>query len=281
MIDLHIHSDLSDGTDSIEAIVEIARQNGIKEFSLTDHDSVSGINRISSIASQYDMTVIPAIELTSVSNGHSIHMLGYLIDHANRQLLDFIKITNEYTTKYSLDMIAKLKRLGVIDYSAARVEKLMSFKDSIYLSDLIKAMIIDGHPYTLKDWPAFYMRTYNRFSYTFPERFPFSSADAVEIIIEAGGIPVFAHPARLGNEDLKEMDKLLPHGLGGVEVYYPYHDDKLNKRYNDFVSKHNLVATGGSDWHGDFTTWDAIIGQYGIKDTKLLYQYADARSMGF
>jgi hypothetical protein len=277
MIDLHIHSDLSDGTDSIENIVEIASQNGIKEFSLTDHDTVSGIDSITSIASQHDMIVIPAIELTSVSNGHSIHMLGYLIDHKNRQLLDFIKITNEYTTRYSLDMISKLNRLGVVDYSASRVEELMSFKDSIYLSDLYKAMILDGHPYKLKDWPGFYMRTYNRFSYTFPEKFPFDSADAVEIIVEAGGIPVFAHPARLGNEDLKEMDRLLAHGLGGVEVYYPYHDDKLNKRYNDFVSKNNLVATGGSDWHGDFTTWEATVGQYGIKDTKLLYQYAEAR----
>ncbi|HBH12584.1 MAG: PHP domain protein [Clostridiales bacterium 38_11] len=277
MIDLHIHSELSDGTDPIADIVEIAKENGIQELSLTDHDTVLGIEPITTIATQHDMTVIPAIELTSVSNGHSIHILGYLIDHNSRQLLDFIKITNEYTTKYSLDMISKLNRLGVVDYDASRVEELMSFKDSIYLSDLFKAMIQDGHPYKLKDWPAFYMRTYNRFSYNFPEKFPFTSADAVEIIIEAKGIPVFAHPARLGSEDLKEMDKLLAHGLGGVEVYYPYHDDKLNKRYNDFVTRNHLVGTGGSDWHGDFTTWEAAIGQYGIKDTKLLYQYAEAR----
>lgn len=277
MIDLHIHSSLSDGTDTIEELILLAEKRKVTEFSLTDHDTVMGVDNIISLSKTNEINIIPGIELSSVSNGHIIHILGYMIDYKNTQLKDFIKITNEYSKKYSLDMITKLNKNSLINYKAEKVEQFASFKEAIYLSDLIKAMIQDGYSLSLKEWPKFFNSTFGKLTLNYAKNFPYKPAEAVEIIKLCNGISSFAHAARIGKDDLLEVEKVIPYGLSGLEVYYPYHDEKIVKRYLEFCSKHSLIATGGTDWHGAFTDWDAELGQYGIKDSKLLYEYADAK----
>lgn len=276
MIDLHVHSHYSDGTDSLEQLIDIAKERNVSEFALTDHDTIRGLSPAIELARQNNINIIPGIEVSGVSGKSSIHILGYMVDYENSQLLDFIGQTNSFIKKNSLNLMTKLKKNGLIDYNPSRVEQLKNFKDSIYLSDLIKAMIKDGYPLKLSDWPKFYTETFGKLSFTMSDmigKFPCSSEDAVEIINTANGISSFAHPAKLGDIDLKEIKKLLPHGLNGIEVYYPYHNKPLVKRYEKFCCEHNLLRTGGTDWHGEFTTWDSVLGQYGIKDSKLLYEY--------
>jgi hypothetical protein len=271
MIDLHVHSNYSDGTDTVEELIDIAKERNVSEFSLTDHDTVLGLKPVIKLADKNNINIIPGIEVTSLSGENSIHILGYMIDYENSQLLDFIGLTNAFIKKNSLNFMTRLKKNGLIDYEPSRVEELKGFKDSIYLSDLIKAMIKDGYPMKLSDWPKFYTETFGKLSFEMIGEFPHTSGDAVEIINTAGGISSFAHPAKLGDIDLGEMEKLIPQGLNGVEVYYPYHDIPLVKKYEEFCRKHNLLRTGGTDWHGEFTTWDSVLGQYGIKDSKILF----------
>ncbi len=281
MIDLHVHSNYSDGTNTVGQLINIAKGNKLSEFALTDHDTVLGLKPAMKLAEENNINIIPGIEVTGLSATNNIHILGYMIDYENSQLLDFIGLTNTFIKKNSLSLMAKLRKEGLIDYDPSCVEELNEFKDSIYLSDLIKSMIADGHPFKLSDWPDFFTETFAKIPTDMSrmlKEFPHSSADAVEIINTAGGISSFAHPAKLGDIDLDEMEKLIPHGLNGIEVYYPYHDKPLVKRYEEFCRRYKLVKTGGTDWHGEFTTWDSVMGQYGIKDSKFLFDYARNQS---
>ncbi|WP_326910502.1 PHP domain-containing protein [Sedimentibacter sp. MB31-C6] len=267
MIDLHIHSMFSDGTDSIDDIVEIVKEKNIPAISLTDHDTTYGVAEIINKTKPHNIKVIPGIEISSVSNGHLIHILGYNIDINNGQLQELLNRLANYFYVHFCEQYTWLQKNHIINFNLNKILKYAEFKQSIAPSDILKAMIANGAPYTLKDWPEFFNKKVRLYPSNFIKDFPINSSEAVEIIKLAGGIPVFAHPARIGNADLPEMELLLPHGLGGIEVYYPYHDKKLINRYENFALKHNLIKTGGTDWHGtELTTWKAEIGDYGVND---------------
>ncbi|MFA9423627.1 MAG: PHP domain-containing protein [Sedimentibacter sp.] len=272
MIDLHIHSKYSDGTNSIDELVKIAKAKNLPAMSLTDHDTTFGVAKIIEAAKKENIKVIPGVEISSVSNGHLIHVLGYNIDIKNSQLQDLFKKIGNYFNETFLEHYTWLQKNHIIEFDLDKILKYSEYKQCLALSDILKAMIDDGAPYTLKDWPEFFNKKIMLYSGGhFIENFPVHPSEAIEVIKLAGGIPVFAHPARIGNADLSEMKLLLPYGLAGVEVYYPYHGKELVKRYENFANKHDLIKTGGTDWHGDeLTTWDCEIGDYGIADLKII-----------
>lgn len=271
MIDLHIHSRFSDGTDSIDDILNIVKEKNIPAIALTDHDTTYGVKEIQEKAKKENIKVIPAVEISSVSNGHIIHVLGYNIDIENNQLQELLSINSNYYEKTFLEHYNYLYKNKILDFDINKIIQYADYKQSIALSDILKAMIADGAPYTLKDWPEFLHTKIMNYHSHFVENFPVHPCEAVDVINQAGGTAVFAHPARIGDADIKEMELLLPYGLGGVEVYYPYHDDKLIKRYESFANTHNLITTGGTDWHGkELTTWSVEIGDYGLSDIKQL-----------
>lgn len=266
MIDLHIHSIFSDGTDSPDDIINIAKEKKIPTISLTDHDTTYGISNIIALSQNENINVIPGLEISSVSNGNLIHILGYNIDIKNNQLQDLLNINGNYLTDFFCEQYTWLYKNHIVTYDINKILKFAEFKQAIAPSDILKAMIADGAPCTMKDWPEFFNTKVKLYQGNFIENFPVHPSEAVEVILNAGGIPSFAHPARIGNSDLKEMELLIPYGLRGVEVYYPYHDMPLIKRYEDFAGKHDLIKTGGTDWHGcELTTWNVEIGDYGVE----------------
>lgn len=271
MIDLHIHSRFSDGTDTLDDIVEIAKGKNIPAFALTDHDTTLGIKEIMEKAEKENIRVIPGVEISSVSNGQIIHILGYNIDIENSQLQELLSKIGNYFKETFYEHYSYLLKNNIMDFDINKIIEYADYKQSIALSDILKAMIAEGAPYTMRDWPEFFHSKINHYHGHFVENFPVHSSEAVEVIKNAGGIPVFAHPARIGDADLKEMEILLPHGLRGVEVYYPHHSKELVERYENFANKHVLVRTGGTDWHGpELTTWNVEIGDYGLSDIKQL-----------
>lgn len=271
MIDLHIHSRFSDGTDTIDDIIKIVKEKNIPAISLTDHDTTYGIKEITEKVKNENIIVVPGVEISSVSNGHLIHMLGYNIDINNSQLQELLSLIGNYFKETFIEHYSYLVKNNLIDFDIDKIIKYTDYKQSIALPDILKAMIADGAPYTLKDWPEFFHSKVNHYHGHFIEKFPVHPSETVEVIRQAGGTAVFAHPARIGTDDLKEMELLLPHGLGGIEVYYPYHNTELLERYEYFAAANNLLKTGGTDWHGkDLTTWNVEIGDYGIKDKNQL-----------
>jgi predicted metal-dependent phosphoesterase TrpH len=268
MIDLHIHSRFSDGTDSIDDIIKIAKEKNIPALALTDHDTTYGIIEMLEKAKKENIKVVPGVEISSVSNGHIIHILGYNIDIENNQLQELLTKIGNYFTETFLEHYNWLYKNNILDFDVNKIIKYADYKQTIALSDILKAMIADGAPYTLKDWPEFLSTKVMHFQGHFKEKFPIHPSEAIEVINQAGGTAVFAHPARIGDADIKEMEQLLSHKLGGVEVYYPFHDTELVNRYETFANKHNLFKTGGTDWHGkELTTWNVEIGDYGINET--------------
>lgn len=271
MIDLHIHSKFSDGTDSIDDILKIVKEKNIPAISLTDHDTTYGVKEIIEKAAKESIQVIPGVEISSISNGHIIHILGYNINIENSRLQDMLSVIGNYFTETFLEHYNYLYKNNILSFNIDKIIQYADYKQSIALSDILKAMIAHGEPYTLKDWPEFLQSKVLHYHGSFIEKFPVNPQEAVEVINQAGGTAVFAHPARIGNDDLKEMELLLSHGLGGVEVYYPYHDHELVKRYEEFAKKNDLLKTGGTDWHGtELTTWNVEIGDYGVTDKKYL-----------
>jgi len=212
MIDLHIHSKYSDGTDSIDEIIKIAKGKNIPALSLTDHDTTFGVAEMIEKSKSENIKAIPGIEISSVSNGHLIHVLGYNIDITNIQLQDLLKKIGNYFTEKFLEHYTWLQKNHIIDIDLNKILKHSDFKQSLVLSDILKTMIDDGAPYTLKDWPEFFNSKIRLFpGHHFIEDFPVHPSEAVEVIKQARGIPVFAHPARIGNADLTEMELLLTH----------------------------------------------------------------------
>ena len=267
MIDLHIHSRFSDGTDTIDDIIKIAKEKNIPAMALTDHDTTYGIKELQQKARIENIKVVPAVEISSVSNGHIIHVLGYNIDIENSQLQDLLTIISNYYKETFYKHYSYLFKNKILDFDINKIIKYADYKQSISLSDILKAMIAEGIPYTLKDWPEFLRTKIMQYESHFVDNFPIHPSEAIEVIKQAGGTAVFAHPARIGDDDIKEMESLLTHGLGGVEVYYPHHDQKLVNRYENFANIHSLIKTGGTDWHGkELTTWNVEIGDYGISD---------------
>lgn len=270
MIDLHVHSKFSDGTDSIDDILKIVRQKNIPAISLTDHDTTYGIAEITEKAGRQNTDIIPGVEISSVSNGHLIHILGYNIDVSNSQLQDMLSMICNYFKKSFMEHYHWLLKNNYLDFDINKIIEYAGFKQSIALSDIMKAMIADGEPYSLKDWPEFFNSKLRHYDGHFIENFPIHSSEAVEVINQAKGTSSFAHPARIGDADINEMELLLPHGLRALEVYYPYHDEALVRKYEDFALRHDLLKTGGTDWHGkDLTTWNVEIGDYGVKEMVL------------
>ena len=271
MIDLHIHSRYSDGTDTIDDIIKITKEKNIPAIALTDHDTTYGVNEIIEKAEKENIIVVPGVEISSVSNGHIIHMLGYNIDIKNSQLQELLSIISKYYTETFYEHYNYLYKNHICNLELKKIIEYTDYKQSIALSDILKAMIAEGAPYTLKDWPDFLHHKVMQYNSPFIENFPIHPAETIEVIRLAKGTAVFAHPARIGEDDLKEINQLLPHGLGGIEVYYPYHDEMLVNRYENFAHANNIITTGGTDWHGsELTTWNAEIGDYGIKDKKQL-----------
>jgi len=259
--DLHIHSNYSDGTLSPEEIVEIARQNGLKAISITDHDCIS---------SQYivekkynDIEIIPGIELSSEIDNLEIHILGYFIDYKNAHLINIVNKLAKERIKRVEKIIMKLNENG-IDLSMEDIE----LSNSIGRSHIANAMVKKGYydnyktafmSFLVKDKPA-YVKGYK-----------LNYREAIKVIRDAGGIPVLAHPGQvyrgLAIENLIKELKFF--GLMGLEVYHPSHMREDSNGFYNLAKKYKLIITGGSDYHGKGCYSENLIGSYGIKEELL------------
>ncbi|MFO7870048.1 MAG: PHP domain-containing protein [Kiritimatiellia bacterium] len=249
MIDLHIHSRFSDGSLTPEEIVEKAEKAGLTALALTDHDCVDGVERMLRACSDRSITGIPGVEISSEVKKGTLHMLGYYIDIQNKNLKTNLEKIRRGRDIRNTSILARLNELGL----NIAMEDVRSYAGEEVVGRPHFAMALMEHGYVRSKKEAFdlYLAK-GRDAYV--DRFRLSPGKSVELIRGAGGIPVLAHPftLELDSRPLKDYVRLLKeHGLCGIEVYYPEHNDAQQKFYMQIAKELDLIVTGGTDFHGE------------------------------
>ncbi len=248
MIDLHLHSTCSDGTLSPAAVSERAATLSLSAAALTDHDTVAGVAEfINAAAGRFE--AIGGVEISLEHSPGTLHLLGY------------------YVTADDAGLATALTRLraGRTDRNGLILERLCALKlplseDDVrrYAGDevigrphIAQAMVAAGY---VRDMRAAFDRYLAKGAPAYCDRYRLEAADAIGLIRAAGGVPVLAHPFTLQMAPAaleRFVADLAQQGLQGIEVYYPEHSATQIRVYLDLARRLQLVATGGTDFHGD------------------------------
>lgn len=249
-VDLHVHSDKSDGSMSPAALTAYAAQKGLRAYALTDHDTVDGLVEAMETARQFpDLEVIPGIELSTEYKGRDIHIVGLYIRYEDpafqKHLIDFQNsriLRNE-------KMCNNLADAG-IDIS---FEKLQAeFPDSVITrAHYARYLLAHGYVASLKEAFDRYVGDHTKY---FVPREKVTPAQAVSLILHAGGIPILAHPVlyHMSDAALEELvAQLKDAGLIGMECIYSSYSSSEERDMKRIADKFGLAYSGGSDFHGN------------------------------
>ena len=251
--DLHIHSTASDGRLTPADIVREAAERGLTYIALADHDSVDGIAPAQAAAQAFPkLKVIPCVEISTDIPQGEVHVLGYFIDYTDPEFEATLNRFSNSRLRRAQGMVAKLDNLGIhIDWQ--RVQQIAG-DNSIGRPHIAKAMLEKGYINSFKEAFTEYLGR-NRPAYV--EREKMTPAEAVALIVKAQGLPVLAHPLTF-NDPEAIIIELKAAGLVGIEAYYDGYTAEEINRLVGLADKHNLIATGGSDYHGLDPTETAI-----------------------
>ncbi|MFZ5652414.1 MAG: PHP domain-containing protein [Bacillota bacterium] len=244
LADLHVHTTASDGTDSPEEVVARAASFGLGALAIADHDTVDGVEPAINEGRRRRLDVIPAIELGTDCEGREVHMLGYLVNIRCEEMLGRLAFFRSARMDRAARMVDRLQRLG-FPVTYRRVTEIAGF-GTVGRVHIARAMIETGIVKSVEEAFNLYIGE-GRPGYE--PRAKCTPAEAVRIIRDAGGVPVLAHPGLSSAGEL--IPGLIPEGLQGVEVYHPGHSQELSRYYLDLTRRYGLVATGGSDYHGE------------------------------
>ncbi len=248
-VDLHVHSDASDGSLSAAEILSLATKIGLKAIAITDHDTVDGTVEALKNQQFYPLDILPGIEISADYPSGGMHILGYLFEPQALSLRKVLNVLQGARTERNLKIVQRLQRLGIdITYDMVReVQK----RGQVGRPHFAQVLVQKGIVPTVEDAFSQFLKS-GRPAYV--PKYRLSPARAIEVILEAGGIPVLAHPTSLNVRDEAELEALLLDlkavGLKGLEVYYPEHGREQKAEYERLSVRHGLVMTGGTDFHG-------------------------------
>lgn len=252
-VDLHVHSVFSDGTFTPSELVDLAIENDLVAFALTDHDTVDGIDEAKNAAKDSTIDVIPGVELSceytiSRDRKKEIHILGYQLDWKQKELCDTLTMVAEERDNRNKKMCKNLSDAGFpIDYQSlisrfgntiltrAHFARFLLEKGAIPSIDAAFKKIL------AQDGPYFVMR-----KYLTPQK-------GIELIKKAGGIPVLAHPLlyKLSVSEIRALIvELKDYGLQGIEAMYSRNHGTDEAFIRKLADEYDLIITGGSDFHG-------------------------------
>jgi len=248
--DLHTHTVHSDGTTQPEDNVSLAKEIGLAGLALTDHDTVSGWTPMRAACARHGLVFIPGIELSTERDGRSVHLLGYWVDPQDAALTDECDRLRNERSRRAEDICVRLDALGV-GVDVARV-RAFAGGAPIGRPHIASAMIEAGHVPDIQTAFDDYLADGG------PAYVPKYAVDPVRglrLLTAAGGVAVLAHPgvSEDGGSPVTAdlLDELAAAGLAGVEVDHPAHEPDVAGRWRGLAAAHDLLVTGGSDFHGE------------------------------
>ena len=250
LIDLHVHSNASDGTFAPAEVVRLAKKGGLRALALTDHDTIDGLAEAVAAGPRYGVEVIPGVEVSARFPGGSMHILGLGLNFPNGHLNERLAVLKRARAERNPQIIAKLNALG-IKITLKQVEK-HSGQGQMGRPHIARALMEAGYVRSIQEAFDLYLR-YDGQAYVPKFRFP--PAEAIAMIREVQGVPVLAHPFTLNLESaaaLKNtLEELMALGLAGVEAIYSDQTPEQEALYLRLAEELGLLVTGGSDFHGD------------------------------
>ncbi len=272
-IDLHMHTTVSDGTDTPEEILGRIRDLGMDLFSVTDHDAIRASMEIPELRKEEDPHFLSGVEFSCQDEGGKYHILGYGYDSSSEAIRKVVQMGHDIRLAKLKDRLVFLQETFGFDFPEEELRKLFAMENpgKPHIGNM---MVRLGYVATKEDAIHDYINKKKGPSrHVRPE-------DAIEGILKSGGIPVLAHPTYGSGEELilgddmeERLRHLLPFGLQGVEAYYSGFTDKIIAEMRAFAEKFDLYVTAGSDYHGrnklvslgDTNLEDAAQGPAGMK----------------
>lgn len=260
--DLHLHTYFSDGTFSPEELVGHGRRLGFAALALTDHDSVEGCARMAVACEAAGIDFVPGTELTAEYKDIEIHLLGYYVDIENKKFLSDIARFQSVRQNRIHEMVMRLNRLNV----PLQVESVFELANcrSPGRPHVARALVKAGLVGSLDEAFERFLKK-NRPAWV--PKAKMSALEAIELIHQAGGLAVMAHPGLNRTDDVIPI--LVEAGIDGIECFHTKHSTVASERYLETADKFHLLITGGSDCHG-FSKGKPLIGT-----VKLPYEHVE------
>jgi len=247
LIDLHVHSNHSDGSFSVERLMKKARDMGIELFSITDHDTITSQYEAVELAKKYDMNYITGVEI-NVVYPQLMDILGYGIDIYDEDLIEFLDRIKIFRKLRNKKMVELLSEEG-FNISFDELEEKYD-STTIGRPHIAKILIKKGYGNSVSQLMNGHL---SRDRKCFVERIRYSPKESIEMIKKSGGKAFLAHPAKLGIKNIQLeplLDELIHYGLDGIEIMHYSHTLEYTKYLYDLANKKDLLISYGSDYHG-------------------------------
>ena len=243
-LDLHIHSTASDGALPPKEVLARCREARLDVIALADHDTTAGVRRLSRMGVRGDIQVVPALEVSSTLDQRELHLLGYFVDPEADVIHRHEERAVRLREKRMRGMVRRLADQGIKVTMDAVVAAAGPDGTALSRPHLARALLEAGHVSTI---PEAFDRFIGDGHPAFLPTSLLSPEQAIQLILDAGGIPVWAHPPEDRVENL--LPRLVQAGLRGLEVYRPRHPAAYTLRLEGLCRAWKLLMTGGSDWH--------------------------------
>ncbi|MCM3127804.1 MULTISPECIES: PHP domain-containing protein [unclassified Paenibacillus] len=262
-VELHCHTRISDGSCTFEEVLELAEQEHVTCLAITNHDTTSGLSEMVLQGTEKGIEIIPGIEISAYdfTRNRRVHILGYMIDPADRGIAELCNPLIERRHEGCRRAVNLLAANGY-HITWEQVKEYAAGGTGVYKQHIMHALIDAG--YTESIYGGLYKTLFSRGSSGEAPGLAYmpmeyvSAKDAVSTILQAGGVPVLAHPGQYDSYDI--VPELVSYGLQGIERLHPLHGPEDEKRVMMLAEEHGLFMSGGSDFHGFYGEKEVRLG---------------------
>jgi phosphoribosyl 1,2-cyclic phosphate 1,2-diphosphodiesterase len=261
--ELHCHTNISDGSFTIDQILALAAKENVSHLAITNHDTTKGLEEAIAKGAQQSIEIIPGIEISAYDfdRNRRVHILGYFVAPGHEELERIGKPLVEKRHSASKEMVKRLIKSGY-QITWERCLELAQGGTGVYKQHIMQALIEAG--YTDSIYGPLYKKLFSRGQNGEQPGIAFIPMQyvdaklAVKAIILAGGVPVLAHPGQYKSFEI--VPDLVEAGLQGIEILHPLHGCEDEERAKELAETYHLIGTGGSDFHGEYDEKPVLIG---------------------